>query len=251
MTKIILNGIHGKMGVSLQNIIAQRNDCTVVAGIDMQEKSSDIPVFKSLDECDVTADVLIDFSNANIVDKLLDSCIDKNLPCVICTTGLSDETLSHMQKASEKIAVFKSANMSLGINVLIALAKKANELLGLDYDVEIIEKHHHNKLDAPSGTALMIADAMKDASPNDYYYVYDRHEVRQKREPLEMGLHAIRGGGIVGDHDVLFCGQNETITLSHSAGSRDVFANGAVNAALFLAGKAPGLYSMNELIAKI
>ncbi len=251
MTKIIINGISGRMGKALQEIIGQRNDCEVVAGIDLQNKDTCVPTFSSLSLCDVSADVLIDFSTSVVVDELLDACIEKNLPCVICTTGLTDNTIAHIKTASEKIAVFKSANMSLGINVVTALAKKANELLGIDYDIEIVEKHHHNKIDAPSGTALMIADAIKDNAKTKYEYVYDRHNERKKREQNEIGLHAIRGGSIVGDHDILFCGQNEVITISHIAESRNVFASGAVNAAIFLANKKAGLYSMDDIINNI
>ncbi len=251
MTRIIISGIHGRMGRALQDLISARSDCEVVAGIDTYEKESSVPVFSQLEKCNINADVLIDFSNASVVDGLINACAMKKLPCVICTTGLEDSTLQNMEKAAENIAVFKSANMSLGINVLIALAKKANALLGLDYNIEIIEKHHNNKLDAPSGTALMVADAIKSAASNEYYYVYDRHEERKKREPLEIGLHAVRGGSIVGEHEVLFCGPEEVISLSHSAASRNVFANGAVNAALFIAKKPAGLYCMDDIISSL
>ncbi len=248
MINVIINGIHGKMGNALQRIISERDDCKIVAGIDSFAKPCDIPVFKSLDECDIKADVLIDFSNATIVDAMINSCVQKKLPCVICTTGLSDTTISNIENAAKEIAVFKSANMSLGVNVLIHLAQKANELFGLNYDVEIVEKHHHHKIDSPSGTALMIADAINEKAPQKYNYVYDRHAERKKRDTLEMGLHAVRGGGIVGEHDVLFCGNSETLTISHSALSREVFADGAVKAALFITGKGSGLYTMKHLI---
>ncbi len=251
MTRIILNGINGRMGKALQSIIAERRDCEVVAGIDLNASNNGVPVFDSLDKCEIKADVLIDFSNAGIIDNLLTACENKGLPCVICTTGLDDSTITHMESAAGKIAVFKSANMSLGINVLIALAKKANALLGDDYEIEIIEKHHHNKLDAPSGTALMIADAINKSANNKYNYVYDRHSERKKRDSAEIGLHAIRGGSIVGEHDVLYCGPDEVITIAHSAASRNVFASGAVNAALFIANKPAGLYSMDDIISNI
>ncbi len=250
MTRIILNGIHGKMGKTLQYMIKERTDCEVVAGVDSFNNACDVPVFPTLAECNVSADVLIDFSNANCVDNLIDECVKQNLPCVVCTTGLSDETTAKLIAATKNIAIFKSANMSLGINVLIALAQKANTLLGKQYEIEIIEKHHHNKLDAPSGTALMIADEINNATKEKYNYVYDRHAERKKRSVDEIGLHAVRGGSIVGDHDVLFCGPDEVITISHSAASRDVFANGAVNAALFLAGKPAGLYTMKDIVSE-
>lgn len=248
MIKVILQGIHGKMGNVLAKMIEQREDCQVVAGIDAHSAPCDVPTFKTLADCNISADVLIDFSNPVATDAALSICAQRQLPCVICTTGLSADTLQKMADTATKTAVFQSANMSLGVNVLIALAKQANAILGLDYDIEIIEKHHHNKLDAPSGTALMIADAVRDAASEEYHYVYDRHETRQKRDAHEIGLHAIRGGSIVGEHEVLFCGQDEVITLSHSAASRDVFANGAVNAALFLARQPAGMYNMEDLI---
>lgn len=250
MVKIIIQGIHGKMGRKLLEMIEQRSDCEVVAGVDKFKAPCVVPVFSSLDECTISADVMIDFSNPAATDAALSICAAKNLPCVICTTGLSDETLAKLENASKSTAVFKSANMSVGINLLILLAKKANAVLGTDFDIEIIEKHHHNKLDAPSGTALMIADAIKEnASGIEYEYVYDRSKVRRKREVKEIGISAVRGGSIVGEHDVMFCGQDEVITLSHSAASRDVFANGAVNAAVYLAGKPAGLYSMEDMLS--
>ncbi len=248
MVEIIISGIHGKMGNALKRIIGERQDCKIVAGIDYFEKPCDVPVFKTLDKCDVKADVLIDFSTALAVDNLIENCVKRKLPCVICTTGLSESSILNIENASKDIAIFKSANMSLGVNVLIGLAQKANELLGLNYDVEIVEKHHNNKLDSPSGTALMIADAINEKAEQKYNYVYDRHTERKKRDVLEMGLHAVRGGGIVGEHDVLFCGNNETLTISHSAISREVFADGAVKAALFIACKGNGLYSMKHLV---
>ena len=248
MVNIIIQGIHGKMGKTLCAMIETREDCRVVAGVDAQTAECGVPVFPSLQECNIAADVMIDFSNPIATDAALDTCMEKQLPCVICTTGLSDATLKKLHDTAQKTAVFKSANMSLGINLLIALAKQANAILGTSFDIEIIEKHHHNKIDAPSGTALMIADAIKDASPTPYEYVYDRHAVRQKRSVNEIGLHAVRGGSIVGEHEVIFAGQDEMITLSHSAASRDVFANGAINAAVFLAGKPAGLYTMEDML---
>ena len=249
MVTIILQGIHGRMGKVIQAMVAQREDCCIVAGIDPRTENCTVPVFTSLSQCNIAADVLIDFSTAAVTQTTLQVCSEKQLPCVLCTTGLSDETLRQVEDTATKVAIFKSANMSLGINVLIELAKKANAILGTAYDVEIIEKHHHNKIDAPSGTALMIAEEMNEVAPVPYTFVYDRHASRQKRDVHEMGLHAVRGGSIVGEHEVLFCGAEEVITLSHSAASRDVFASGAVNAALFLAGKPAGLYSMKDLIS--
>lgn len=248
MTKIIIQGIGGRMGQALCRLIAAREDCCVAAGIDNAAPSADVPVFATLADCTVEADALIDFSSPAAVESAIPVCAAKKLPCVICTTGLSAACEDKLRELSNTVPVFKSANMSVGINLLIELAKKANAVLGTDYDIEIIEKHHHNKLDAPSGTALMIGDAIKEAAETPYHYVYDRHAVRQKREPSEIGMHAVRGGSIVGEHEVLFCGQNEIITLSHSAASREVFAEGAVNAAVFIADKPAGMYSMKEML---
>ena len=248
MTDIIIQGINGRMGRVLQELIAQRNDCRVVAGIDLTPSEGEIPVFASFNDLTVKGDVLIDFSAPAATRNAISYCKKVGLPCVICTTGLDAETESALTELSNHVAVFKSANMSMGINLLIKLAKEASLLLGSAYDVEIIEKHHHNKVDAPSGTALMIADEVNAVNGNKYEYVYDRHAVRQPRGAEEMGISAVRGGSIVGDHDILFCGPNEVITISHSAQSRDVFANGAVNAAVFIACKGPGLYNMADMM---
>ncbi len=251
MVKIAIQGIGGRMGQALCRLIAARTDCQVVAGIDLNgNPQATPPVYSSLAEMKEKPDVLIDFSSPAATAKAVGYCAEHHLPCVVCTTGLDETTERAIQELSKHTAVFKSANMSMGINLLIELARTAVEMLGLDYDIEIIEKHHHNKVDAPSGTALMIANEINDAVDNRYHYVYDRSQVRQPRQPLEMGLHAVRGGSIVGDHEVLFCGPDEVITLGHSAASREVFANGAVNAAVFLAGKPAGMYSMKDLIQK-
>lgn len=250
MTDVIIQGINGRMGRVLQELIAQRNDCRVVAGIDLAASNGDIPVFASFNDLTVKGDVLIDFSAPAATRNAIQYCREHKLPCVICTTGLDAETEAELHELSSHCAVFKSANMSMGINLLIKLAKEASLLLGDAYDVEIVEKHHHNKVDAPSGTALMIADEVNAVNDNKYEYVYDRHSVRQPRGKQEMGISAVRGGSIVGDHDILFCGPNEVITISHSAQSRDVFANGAVNAAVFIADKGPGLYNMADVMEK-
>lgn len=251
MTKIIIQGIHGRMGQVLCDLIAQRTDCRVVAGIDRDESSGAIPVFTSLEAMDVSADVLIDFSIPLATASAVKHCKANKLPMVICTTGLDDETLAQIEAAGAEIAIFKSGNMSLGINLLADLCRRANAVLGTDYDIEIVEKHHHNKLDAPSGTALLLADAINEQADEQYRYVYERESVRARREKNEIGISAIRGGSIVGEHDVLFCGPDEVITLQHTAYSRNVFANGAINAAVFLAGKAPGFYSMSDLLAQV
>lgn len=253
MTDIIILGIHGRMGQVLCELIVERNDCQVVGGVDLvQHANSAVPVAKSLEELGITADVVIDFSNPEATKKALQWCVDTKTACVICTTGLDAEAQALLAEATKVIPVFKSANMSLGINLLVELAQKAVLTLGDGYDIEIVEKHHHNKLDAPSGTALLLADEINEAASGKYEYVYDRHAVREKRSQNEIGIHAVRGGSIVGEHEILFCGPDEVISLSHSAGSRRVFANGAVNAAVYLKRKGgAGLYSMKQLVQEI
>ena len=251
MTDIILQGICGRMGHALIEKISQREDCRVVAGIDQQAgKVGDIPVYASLDDLPVRG-VVIDFSSPAGSVSAAKYCAEHGMPCVICSTGLSKEDEAVLEEVSARVPVFRSANMSVGINVLIELARRATRLFDGEFDIEIIEKHHHNKLDAPSGTALLLADEINKVASEPYEYVYDRHSVRQKRSPREIGLHSVRGGSIVGEHEILFCGPDEVITLSHSAGSRRVFANGAVNAAVFLADKGPGLYTMKDLMKEL
>ncbi len=251
MTNIIIQGIHGRMGQVLCELIAQRSDCRVVAGVDRDGSTGEIPVFTSFEELTVQGDVLIDFSAPIATADAVKYCKTNKLPMVICTTGLDDETLAQIEAAAVEIAIFKSGNMSLGINLLADLCRRANAVLGTDYDIEIVEKHHHNKLDAPSGTALMLADAINEQAEEKYRYVYERESVRARREKNEIGISAIRGGSIVGENDVLFCGPDEVITLQHTAYSRNVFANGAINAAVFLADKKPGFYNMTDLLAQI
>ena len=227
MTEIVIQGIGGRMGHVLCDMIAQREDCCVVAGIDMKDgEQNGIPVYDSLEKLNGKGDVIIDFSSPAAVEKALPYCQTHKLPIVVCTTGLSEELQLKVVQLSRSVPVFKSANMSMGINV-------------------------HNKLDAPSGTALMLADAINEENNGAYHYVYDRSSVRQKRDPKEIGISSVRGGSIVGDHEVLFCGPDEVITLRHTAYSRSIFANGAVNAAVYLAKKEPGLYDMGDLIAAL
>ena len=250
MTDIIIQGIHGRMGRALQEKIAARGDCRVAAGVDrLTGAAGDIPVYATLDGLpEGTRGVIIDFTGAAGAVEAARYAAAHGLPCVICSTGLSPQDEAVLETASESIPLFRSANMSLGVNVLIELCKRAVTLFGGEFDIEIVEKHHHNKLDAPSGTALMIADAINAQAGGQYEYVYDRHAVRQARGAQELGISAVRGGGIVGDHDVLFCGPEEVVTLSHRAQSRGVFADGAVQAALFLAGQQPGYYTMSDLL---
>lgn len=205
-------------------------------------------MISSLEECP-RADVIIDFASAKAVDHLLDYCAATGTPVVLCTTGLSEEQIRRVEETAEKAAVLRSANMSLGINLLLKLVKEAARVLAAaDFDIEILEKHHNRKLDAPSGTALALADSINEAMESQYHYVYDRSSRRQKRDPKEIGIQSVRGGSIVGEHDVIFAGQDEVITISHTAYSRAIFAKGAVAAAKFLAGKTSGLYDMADVI---
>lgn len=250
MIKAIMHGCNGKMGQTITGLVSGDEQIRIVAGVDaFHREGNTYPVFSTLKECDVEADVVIDFSSAAAVDALLEGCVEKKLPCVLCTTGLSEEQLQRVQKASEKIAVLRSANMSLGINMLLKLLKEATGILApAGFDIEIVEKHHNQKIDAPSGTALALADAINEELDQEYRYVYDRSQVREKRSKKEIGISAVRGGTIVGDHDVIFAGADEVITFSHRAYSKAVFGKGAVQAAKFLAGKPAGMYDMSDVI---
>ena len=249
MTKIILSGCGGSMGRTVVSCAAGEKGCEIVAGIDLKENSdASFPVFRSPEEVNTEADVLIDFSNPSLLTPLLQFGIGRKIPLVLCTTGYSKEQMEELKEASVQVPVFFSGNMSLGVNLLIELSKKAAKVLGSSFDVEIVEKHHNRKIDAPSGTALMIADGISSALGEEMHYVYDRHSQRKPREKSEIGIHSIRGGTIVGEHDVIFAGPQEVITLSHSAQSRDIFALGAIHAAEFLANQANGLYNMSALL---
>ncbi|HRR78177.1 MAG TPA: 4-hydroxy-tetrahydrodipicolinate reductase [Ruminococcus sp.] len=249
MTNIVISGANGKMGRNIFNCADAREDCTVVAGIDLYTKQyADFPIVEAPAQLPVKPDVIIDFSNPSCLDGLLDYCKSTGTPLVIGSTGYSDEQTAKIKAAAQQIPVFFTFNMSLGINLLVTLAKKAAYVLGDQFDIEIVEKHHNQKIDAPSGTAIMLANAINETLDNSKHYVYDRHSRRQKREKSEIGMHAIRGGTIVGEHDVIFAGNDEVITLSHSAASKMVFAEGAVNAAVFLKDKPAGLYDMSGLV---
>ena len=253
MTKIIISGCSGKMGQMVAQICEDKKDVEVAAGFDITGKAcGNFPVFANPKDFKGEADVIIDFSSPAALDNLLTFCTDRNIPCVFCTTGYSGEQLVHISHLSEKVPAFRSGNMSLGINLLTALVKKAAAVLGDDFDVEIVEKHHNTKVDAPSGTALMLADAAASALPHDSEYVYERQSVRQKRAHNEIGISSVRGGTIVGEHEVIFAGKDEVIELKHSAYSRSVFASGAVAAAIYLANiKQPGMYDMNDVLADV
>ena len=251
MLKIALSGCNGRMGRVITDICSKKENMKIVAGFDLNAvKLSDFPVYADPFEFSGAADVVIDFSNPASTSHLLEYCIQNRTPVVICTTGHSPEQLAQIGAAAGKIPVFRSGNMSIGINLMLDLLKKCASVLGDGYDVEIVEAHHNQKLDAPSGTALMLADAVSSALPYDAQYEYDRHERREKRPPHEIGIHSIRGGTIVGEHSVMFCGRDEVIEIKHSAHSREVFAVGAVDAAAFLAAQTvPGLYDMSHVIA--
>lgn len=249
MTKIILCGCNGKMGAAITGIVSERGDCEIVAGVDINTTPlNGYQVYADIADVKETADAIVDFSNPAALDSILAYAVEKNIPAVLCTTGYSEGQLAQIKEASEKVAVFHSGNMSLGINLLIALSRKAAQVLGDSFDVEIVEQHHNRKLDAPSGTALMIANAISEELPYESRYEYDRHSVRRKREKNEIGIHSVRGGTIVGVHEVIFAGHDEVVTISHTAQSRGVFASGAVNAAIYMSGKPAGLYDMGNVI---
>ena len=251
MIRLILSGCNGKMGRVITACVAERCDCEIVAGFDINTEShAGFPVYANPANCSIEADVLIDFSHPSALSGVLAYAKAHHLPAVIATTGLSDEQIQSIRDASAVIPAFFSANMSLGINLLMELVKRAAAILGNDFDVEILEKHHNQKLDAPSGTAIMLADAAKEGLEYSPKYVYERHSVRKKREKEEIGFSSIRGGTIVGEHDVIFAGHDEIITLSHTAMSKEIFAVGAINAALFLSHQPAGYYNMADLVAQ-
>ncbi len=251
MVKMIMHGCNGRMGHVIADLVAADEAIEIVAGVDaFGESTYSFPVFRSLSECNVDADVIVDFSNASAVDGLLDHCAAKGIPVVLCSTGLSEEQLSKVKETSGKVAILKSANMSVGVNALMKVLKEVSPIFAAaGFDIEIVEKHHNQKVDAPSGTALALADSINESLSNEYEYVYDRSTRREKRPVKEIGISAVRGGTIVGDHDVIFAGQDEVVTVSHRAYSRAIFGKGAIEAAKFLAGKGPGMYDMSDVLA--
>jgi 4-hydroxy-tetrahydrodipicolinate reductase len=250
MTRIILRGAGGRMGQEITRLIKEDELAVIVGGIDLnQTGGSGYPIFTSFSDCDVPADVIIDFSSPKNLDEMLQFAEQNQLPIVLCTTGLSEEDLAMVHDASQKIAILRSANMSVGINTVIKLLQTAAQVLAeTGFDIEIVEKHHNQKLDAPSGTALALADAMNQVLKEEYDYNFDRSSQRIKREPTEIGISAVRGGTIVGEHEVIFAGTDEVIEIKHTAYSRAIFAKGAIHAAKFLTGKAPGMYQMSDVI---
>ena len=245
-----MHGCNGHMGKVISELVAKDDAIEIVAGIDLNtEENFGYPVFANIMDCDVEADAIIDFSVAVAVDALLDFVKEKGIPVVLCTTGLSEEQLAKVEEVSKDVAILKSANMSLGINTLMKLLKMATEVLAdRGYDIEIVEKHHNQKLDAPSGTALALADVINETKDNRYEYVFDRSQKREKRADNEIGISAVRGGTIVGQHDVIYAGTDEVIEIQHTAYSKAVFAKGAIDAAKFLTGKGPGMYDMSDVI---
>ena len=251
MTKVIMNGCNGHMGHVISDLCEKDPEIEIVAGIDINtEQHYGYPVFANIGDCDVAADAIIDFSHVSCIDALMAYCVSRQIPVVVCTTGLSGEQDALLKTSSEKVAVLKSANMSLGVNTLMELLQTAAKVLApAGFDMEIVEKHHNQKLDAPSGTALALADAVNDSLDEKCDYVYDRSSRREKRPKNEIGISSVRGGTIVGDHDVIFAGQDEVITFSHTAYSRAIFAKGAIAAAKYLAGKEAGFYDMQDVLA--
>ncbi|MCI6811564.1 MAG: 4-hydroxy-tetrahydrodipicolinate reductase [Lachnospiraceae bacterium] len=250
MTKVIMHGCNGRMGQVIAGLIREDEELQLVAGVDASDHiTNPFPVFGRIQDCTVEADVIIDFAAAAAVDALLDFCAAKKIPCVLCTTGLSEKQLEKVERTAGEVAILKSANMSLGINTLLKLLKEATAVLAdSGFDIEIVEKHHNQKVDAPSGTALALADAINEELNNEYEYVYDRSGRREKRHQKEIGISAVRGGSIVGDHDVIFAGMDEVIIFSHTAYSRAIFGKGALQAAKFLKGKPAGMYRMSDVI---
>ncbi len=250
MVRVIMNGCNGKMGRNITALAAEDSEVAIVAGVDVWDDGHNTyPVFDDIESCTVEADCVIDFTTASAVDHLLEVCVERRLPCVLCTTGLTEEQLEKVNEASGQIPLLRSANMSLGINLLLKLLKEAADVLApAGFDVEILEKHHNLKLDAPSGTALALADSINEEFDGAYEYVYDRSSRRERRPSKEIGISAVRGGTIVGEHDVIFAGPDEVITFSHSAYSKAVFGKGALQAAKFLAGQKAGLYNMSHVI---
>lgn len=248
MLNIILSGCNGKMGHVISNLVSLSDDCQISCGIDIAKGNNEFEVYSSPNEITQKADVIIDFSHPACLTNLLAYAIKSKTPIVVATTGLSTAQIEELNQAAKLIPVFFTANMSLGVNLMIELVKKSAEILGDNFDIEIIEKHHNQKIDAPSGTALMLADEISASLPYNSSYVYDRHSQRKKRSKTEIGIHAVRGGTIVGEHEVIFAGVDEIISISHSAMSKEVFATGAIKAAKFLAKQTAGLYNMKDVV---
>ena len=250
MIKMLLVGCNGHMGQVIRDLVSDMENVEIAAGVDaVPANHKEFPVFSSIDACNVDTDVIVDFSVAPAVDGVLDYAVNHRIPLVECTTGLSQEQIDHLNEASQSVAILRSANMSLGVNTLLKLVKTATEILGqAGFDIDIVEKHHRRKLDAPSGTALALADAANEAAGGTYEYTFDRSERRMKRPDNEIGISAVRGGTIVGQHDVIFAGTDEVVEFRHTAYSRAIFGKGAIAAAEYLADQPAGLYNMQDVI---
>lgn len=250
MIKIIMAGCNGRMGRVISELVKNDESVKIVAGVDVYDDGhNDYPVFDSIKKIDIASDVIIDFSSIKGLYEMLDFAVSKKLPVVLCTTGLDTDMINKVNEASSKIAILRSGNMSLGINTLVKIMETITKTLAdAGFDIEIVEKHHNQKLDAPSGTALLLADAINNELDNSYEYKYDRSQVKEKRNPKEIGISAVRGGSIVGEHEIIFAGTDEVIEIKHTAYSRAIFANGAISAAKFLFDKEPGMYSMKEVV---
>lgn len=251
MIKLLLSGICGQMGQVIGNMVNEDPEIELVGGFDINKDSKfDVPIYKDLKECYIDIDVIIDFSNPNAFQPIISFALERKIPIVIATTGLSEDQISLIHETSKKIPIFFASNMSLGINLLLDLVKKATKTLEKNFDIEIIEKHHNKKVDAPSGTAITLADAINDTLSEKYTYCHERKSRREKRNPKEIGIHSVRGGTIVGEHTIIFSGNDEIIELTHKASSKKIFSNGAIKAAKFLFNKTPGYYSMDYIIKK-
>ena len=250
MIRIILSGSNGKMGQVITKLIEDDENLVIVAGISIDGQVLNYyPVYKTFEEVTEDADVLLDFSNSSCIDSVLSFGVKHNMPLVIATTGFSDEQIRLIEDTAKKIPVFRSSNMSIGINLLLDLVTKAAKTLGEDFDIEITDIHHNRKVDAPSGTSYMIADAINDVLNNKYDYCYERHTKHEKRPKNEIGIHSIRGGNVVGEHTVMFLGDDEVLEITHKSHSREIFAKGALKAVKFIIGKEPGkLYSMKDIV---
>ncbi len=247
MLKILLSGCNGAMGRTISELALQKDTVSVVCGVDRNtEQKYNYPVFENFNNVSVDFDVIIDFSHPSVLSGLIDFAVKNKKPVVFATTGYNNEQLELIKAQQENIPVFFSANMSLCVSLMRELAVKAFSVLNMDYDTEIIEKHHNQKVDAPSGTAIMLVDAM--TAEKQMHYEFDRHSKRQKRTKDEIGIHSVRGGTIVGEHEVIFAGTDEILTISHTAYSKKIFANGAISAAEFLSTCKNGLYGMADLI---
>ncbi len=248
MIKVLISGCGGAMGTVIERYIDSRDDCQVYCGVDKFIGAKNYPVFTSFDEVDIDVDVIIDFSHPSLTSYALDYAVKTTTPIVVATTGLSDSQKEEIVAASKKTAVFYTANMSIGVNLLVSLAKKAAAVLGRDFDIEIVERHHNKKVDSPSGTALMLANAINEDQGDCFDLLFGRHGKATKREERELTIHAVRGGTIAGDHDVIFAGNNEVVTISHHAQSKEVFATGSVNAAIFISKEKNGLFDMSDML---